>query len=99
MFVSSQDIDCMPLNPTENIPASLRRHSVNVQNSFENPSELKTNEQSIEGKTSDAVKVGENLVNTKSHSSLPSTDDIDELLRCKEVSTSLITVLAIEKNK
>ena len=77
----------MPLNPIETIPASLRRHRVSVKNSFEKLTELKTNEQ-IEGKIS-AVKVGENLVNTERHSSLPSTDNIDELLRCKEVSTSL----------
>ncbi|KAF5465516.1 hypothetical protein F2P56_015513 [Juglans regia] len=36
------DIDCMPSNPLENMPASLRRHNTAVNKLFENCHEFKT---------------------------------------------------------
>ncbi|XP_070671805.1 protein ALWAYS EARLY 3 isoform X6 [Malus domestica] len=49
------DIDCMPLNPVENLPASFTKHNVNVNvnvNKYiENLKELKINERLKEGKT------------------------------------------------
>lgn len=38
-----QDIDCMPLNPLENMPASLARHTIGVDKFLENFNELKAN--------------------------------------------------------
>ncbi|CAA3020975.1 ALWAYS EARLY 3-like [Olea europaea subsp. europaea] len=62
------DIDCMPLNPFENMPASLWRHAVTVDKFFENFNELKMN-----GQVKEFVKFspGDNLDNVDglSHSS------------------------------
>ncbi|CAN6726442.1 unnamed protein product [Malus baccata var. baccata] len=46
-----QYIDCMPLNPVENLPASFTKHNVNVNKYIENLKELKINEHLKEGKT------------------------------------------------
>ncbi|CAI0467462.1 unnamed protein product [Linum tenue] len=48
------DVDCMPLNPAENLPASLTRHVLALNNFIENLNEYKTNgsvmEKTIEGR-------------------------------------------------
>ncbi|CAL1397156.1 unnamed protein product [Linum trigynum] len=48
------DIDCMPLNPAENLPASLTRHVLALNKFIENLNEYKTNgsvtEKTIEGR-------------------------------------------------
>ncbi|PIN18023.1 Retinoblastoma pathway protein LIN-9/chromatin-associated protein Aly [Handroanthus impetiginosus] len=42
------DVDCMPLNPFDNMPALLGRHTVSVDKFFENFNELKINGQAKE---------------------------------------------------
>lgn len=42
LIFSSQDIDCMPSNPLDNMPASLKRHNTAVNKLFENCHEFKT---------------------------------------------------------
>ncbi|XP_050375435.1 protein ALWAYS EARLY 3 isoform X2 [Argentina anserina] len=51
------DIDCMPLNPLENVPASFKKQNLIVNKYAENYKELKINEQQIEGKTDGYMKV------------------------------------------
>lgn len=81
----------MPLNPTENIPASFRKHNPLVNNFFENLKELKINEKLREGKTDGSVNVAlnEKQNNADPHYISPSSDDVEEFLKCKEVSGSL----------
>ncbi|XP_004296816.1 PREDICTED: protein ALWAYS EARLY 3 [Fragaria vesca subsp. vesca] len=50
------DIDCMPLNPLENVPASFTKQNI-IFNKSENFKELKINEQHKEGKTEGYMKV------------------------------------------
>ncbi|KAL0388759.1 UNVERIFIED_CONTAM: protein ALWAYS EARLY 3 [Sesamum radiatum] len=52
------DIDCMPLNPLENMPALLGRHTVAVDKPFENFNELQIN-----GRAKEYIKLspGDNL--------------------------------------
>ncbi|XP_050216536.1 protein ALWAYS EARLY 3 isoform X2 [Mercurialis annua] len=81
LFVT--DVDCMPLNPVENVPASLSRQ--NVFNKYiENMNELKMNGQPSERKMEGYIKFApsENLENTDDllHAS-PSTHHIGNLLQ------------------
>ncbi|EXB74814.1 hypothetical protein L484_023558 [Morus notabilis] len=96
------DIECMPLNPTENIPASFRKRNPFVNNFFENLKELKINEQLKGGKTDEYIKAALSL-NQNNNDRLyvsPSSDDVEEFLKCKEVSGSfsLRTMLAMGKH-
>ncbi|XP_040374316.1 protein ALWAYS EARLY 3 isoform X5 [Rosa chinensis] len=50
------DIDCMPLNPLENVPASFTRQNIIVNKYTENFREIKINEQQKEGKTEGYMK-------------------------------------------
>ncbi|XP_051127509.1 protein ALWAYS EARLY 3-like [Andrographis paniculata] len=58
-----KDIDCMPLNPLENMPANLGRHTMAVDKVFETFNDLKLN-----GQAKDFVKLslGENMENINS---------------------------------
>lgn len=92
----------MPLNPTENIPASFRKRNPFVNNFFENLKELKINEQLKGGKTDEYIKAALSL-NQNNNGRLyvsPSSDDVEEFLKCKEVSGSfsLRTMLAMGKH-
>ncbi|XP_020552958.1 protein ALWAYS EARLY 3-like [Sesamum indicum] len=62
------DIDCMPLNPLENMPALLGRHTVAVDKSFENFNELQ-----IHGRAKEHIKLspGDNLDSIDGISQLP----------------------------
>ncbi|XP_015892697.3 protein ALWAYS EARLY 3 isoform X1 [Ziziphus jujuba] len=51
------DIDCMPLNPLENLPASFTRQNSAVDRLLENLKEIRINEQLKEGKSDDCVKI------------------------------------------
>lgn len=81
-----RDTDCMPLNPMENIPASFRKRNPLVNNFFENLKELKRNEKLKEGKTDGSVNVAlnEKQNNADLHYISPSSDDVEEFLKCKE---------------
>lgn len=59
------DIDCMPLNPLENMPASLARHKFSDEKFLENFNELKMNGRSKDWKTGMYMKFArsENLEN------------------------------------
>ncbi|KAM5569028.1 hypothetical protein ABKV19_016514 [Rosa sericea] len=50
------DIDCMPLNPLENVPASFTRQNIIVNKYTENFKEIKINEQQKEGKSEGYMK-------------------------------------------
>ncbi|KAH0992900.1 hypothetical protein GBA52_004383 [Prunus armeniaca] len=60
------DVDCMPLHPAENLPASFRKHNVTVNKYIENLKELKINEQLKGGTTKGYMKISSNdkLVST-----------------------------------
>ncbi|GAV73140.1 Myb_DNA-binding domain-containing protein/DIRP domain-containing protein [Cephalotus follicularis] len=77
------DINCMPLHPLENLPASLTRHNVTCDKVTENLNELKMNGQPKETKMEGKVKLApcEKLENTDSPSYIsPSTYHISNLL-------------------
>ncbi|KAL4311611.1 hypothetical protein GQ457_01G030910 [Hibiscus cannabinus] len=67
-FIS--DIDCMPLNPLENLPASLLRQNAAIRKFVENYNELKMNGQSKESKMEENLKFTQcaNLENANSPS-------------------------------
>ncbi|XP_038991663.1 protein ALWAYS EARLY 3-like isoform X2 [Hibiscus syriacus] len=50
------DIDCMPLNPLESLPASLLRQNAAIRKFVENYNELKMNGQSKESKMEENIK-------------------------------------------
>ncbi|KAK9289126.1 hypothetical protein L1049_017599 [Liquidambar formosana] len=78
------DIDCMPFNPLENMPASLRRHNVGVNKFFENFNELKMNGQLKDQKLEGYMKFAssENMENADGPSHVsPSTYPISNLLK------------------
>lgn len=78
------DIDCMPLNPLENMPASLTKHSLAVNKFFENVSELKMNGGPKDRKITEYGKfsTSENMENVDGPSRLsPSTYPINNLLK------------------
>ncbi|PQQ19455.1 hypothetical protein Pyn_07840 [Prunus yedoensis var. nudiflora] len=60
------DVDCMPIHPAENLPASFRKHNVTVNKYIENLKELKINEQLKEGTTKGYMKISssDKLVST-----------------------------------
>uniref|UniRef100_A0A2N9IY91 HTH myb-type domain-containing protein n=1 Tax=Fagus sylvatica TaxID=28930 RepID=A0A2N9IY91_FAGSY len=64
------DIDCMPLNPLENMPASLTRHNASVNRLFENFNELKIK-----------FAPSENLESTDGPYISPSSHHISNLLK------------------
>ncbi|GMH20039.1 hypothetical protein Nepgr_021880 [Nepenthes gracilis] len=51
------DIDCMPLNPSENMPASLKRHTNTVDKFYDSLKQLKANETSEDIKKEQSTKV------------------------------------------
>ncbi|XP_012069373.1 protein ALWAYS EARLY 3 isoform X2 [Jatropha curcas] len=79
-----KDVDCMPLNPSDNMPASLNRHNVVLNKFIENLNDLKMNGHPIERKMEGYIKFAtcENLENTDGlpHSS-PSTHHISNSLQ------------------
>ncbi|KAA8527473.1 hypothetical protein F0562_034812 [Nyssa sinensis] len=78
------DIDCMPLNPLENMPASLAKHTVAVDKLFENFNEFKMNGWAKDPKLEGYMKFspGENLENVDGPSHLsPSTYPMSNLLK------------------
>ncbi|PSR92630.1 Protein ALWAYS EARLY like [Actinidia chinensis var. chinensis] len=86
-----QDIDCMPLNPLENMPASLARNMVTVDKLFENFNELKMNGWAKDQRLDGYIKhsPGENLenVDVSSHVS-PSTYPTSNLLKQAKGATT-----------
>ncbi|XP_030974090.1 protein ALWAYS EARLY 3 isoform X1 [Quercus lobata] len=64
------DIDCMPFNPLENMPASLTRHNASVNKLFENFNELKIK-----------FAPSENLESTDGPYISPSSHHISNLLK------------------
>mgnify|MGYP004716992337 FL=1 len=77
-----QDVDCMPLDPMENIPTMLARH-IAVDKFFENYNELRMNEQAKE-----YIKIssGDNVENINGLSNLSSsTYPVTNLLKQTKV--------------
>ncbi|KAL3519017.1 hypothetical protein ACH5RR_021606 [Cinchona calisaya] len=78
------DIDCMPLDPMENIPTLLARH-IAVDKFFENYNELRMNEQA---KEYIRISSGDNLENINGLSHLsPSTYPVTNLLKQAKVAS------------
>ncbi|KAI3469413.1 hypothetical protein Pfo_026076 [Paulownia fortunei] len=79
------DIDCMPLNPFENMPALLGRHTVAVDKFFENVNELKIN-----GRAKEYIKLspGDNLDNIDGISQLSSLANPASLLKQTKVASA-----------
>ncbi|CAL5393210.1 unnamed protein product [Camellia sinensis] len=79
-----QDIDCMPLKPSETMPTLLERNTVAIDKFFENFSELKMNGQAKDQKPAGNVKFspGENLehLDVPSHMS-PATYSLSNMLK------------------
>lgn len=83
------DIDCMPLNPLENMPTSLASQTISIDKFFESFNELKSNgrakDQRIEGYPK--LTPGENLETADDPSHLsPSTYPLSDLLRQAKVA-------------
>ncbi|WCJ23526.1 DIRP Myb-like DNA-binding domain [Euphorbia peplus] len=78
------DVDCMPMNPLENMPTSLTRHNIAFNKLIENLNELKMNGQSMESKMEGYIKFSscENMENTAGllHT-FPSTNQINNILQ------------------
>ncbi|KAK8623864.1 hypothetical protein V6N13_065226 [Hibiscus sabdariffa] len=85
------DIDCMPLNPLENLPASLLRQNAAIRKFVENYNELKMNGQSKESKMEENLKFTQcaNLENANSPSrTSPSTFEVGNLSQPVKVDSS-----------
>ncbi|TYH82554.1 hypothetical protein ES332_D02G069500v1 [Gossypium tomentosum] len=85
------DVDCMPLNPTENLPASLSRQNAAIRKFVENYNELKMNGQSKESKMEENIKFMQcdNLENANSPSrTFPSTFSVGNLSQPVKVDSS-----------
>lgn len=61
--LSSQDIDCMPLNPLENMPEALRRQNTGVDRFRESINGIKADSETEEWKSAGSIKLNpsENL--------------------------------------
>ncbi|KAK6254539.1 hypothetical protein SCA6_015844 [Theobroma cacao] len=86
---SVMDIDCMALNPLENLPASLVRQNAAVRKFFENYNELKMNGQPKESKMEENIKFApcEENANSPSRTS-PSTFSVGNLSQPVKVDPS-----------
>ncbi|XVF28360.1 hypothetical protein REPUB_Repub15cG0023000 [Reevesia pubescens] len=86
------DIDCMPLNPLENLPASLLRQNAAISKFAENYNELKVNGQPKESKIEENIKFTQcdNLENTNSpYRTSPSTFNVGNLSQPVKVDSSI----------
>lgn len=86
-----QDVDCMPLNPLENMPASLAKNLVTFDKLFENFNELKMNGWAKDQKQEGHVKFfpGESLEHVDVPCHVPSsTYPMSNLLKQAKVTTS-----------
>ncbi|GAB4851258.1 hypothetical protein Ancab_030555 [Ancistrocladus abbreviatus] len=92
------DIDCMPLNPSENMPASLRRHSSAVDKFYESLEQLKTGDTSDDRRREEYISFAPNqnaeMVNGPSYV-LPSYFINNSLKQGKEGLTSPSTQVSI----
>ncbi|XP_038890846.1 protein ALWAYS EARLY 3 isoform X5 [Benincasa hispida] len=86
------DIECMPLNPVENMPANLSRHGVTLDKIFGNLNEVKINGLLKEAKIEDYIKSTSNDKLESTEGSVyisPSTHHINKLIKqAKEVVVS-----------
>ncbi|KAK8365487.1 hypothetical protein V6Z12_A02G057700 [Gossypium hirsutum] len=101
------DVDCMPLNPMENLPASLSRQNTAIRKFVENYNELKMNGQSKESKMEENIKFMQcdNLenANSPSHTS-PSTFSVGNLsqpVKAREADVEALSQLtrALDKKE
>lgn len=103
IFVSfTQDIECMPLNPVENMPANLSRHGVTLDKIFGNLNEVKINGLLKEAKIEDYMKSTSNDKLESTEGSVyisPSTHHINKLIKQAKVSILffLINEMCIRK--
>ena len=89
----SQDIECMPLNPVENMPANLSRHGVTLDKIFGNLNEVKINGLLKEAKIEDYIKSTSNDKLESTDGSVfisPSTHHINKLIKQAKVSVLLL---------
>ncbi|GLT63803.1 hypothetical protein SLA2020_363380 [Shorea laevis] len=84
------DTDCMPLNPLENMPASLARQNVAFSKFIENFNELKVNGIGKDRKVEENIKFSlyQNLESTNSPSHIsPSTNHVSKLSQQAKVDS------------
>ncbi|XP_022973709.1 protein ALWAYS EARLY 3-like isoform X1 [Cucurbita maxima] len=82
------DIECMPLNPVENMPANLSRHGVTLDKIFGNLNEVKINGLLKEAKIEDYIKSTSNDKLESTDGSVfisPSTHHINKLIKQAKV--------------
>ncbi|KAE8677621.1 Always early, putative isoform 3 [Hibiscus syriacus] len=81
LSVGQRDIDCMPLNPLENLPAYLLRQNAGIRRLVENHNELKMNGQSEESKMEENIKFMQcdSLENASPSRTSPSTFGVGNL--------------------
>ncbi|XP_031739375.1 protein ALWAYS EARLY 3 isoform X1 [Cucumis sativus] len=82
------DIECMPLNPVENMPANLSRHGVTLDKIFGNLNEVKINGLLKEAKIEDYMKSTSNDKLESTEGSVyisPSTHHINKLIKQAKV--------------
>ncbi|XP_038890830.1 protein ALWAYS EARLY 3 isoform X3 [Benincasa hispida] len=82
------DIECMPLNPVENMPANLSRHGVTLDKIFGNLNEVKINGLLKEAKIEDYIKSTSNDKLESTEGSVyisPSTHHINKLIKQAKV--------------
>ncbi|KAM7488190.1 hypothetical protein LguiB_025674 [Lonicera macranthoides] len=96
------DIDCMPLNPLENMPTSLARPTFAVDKFFENFNELKINGQAKDQRLDGYMKLlpGENLekIDSPSHAS-PSAYIMCNLLKQAKFQGQVAPTIADSQTK
>ncbi|KAL8524983.1 hypothetical protein ACS0TY_014569 [Phlomoides rotata] len=89
------DIDCMPVNPFENMPALIGRHTVAADKFFENFNELKEN-----GHAKDYIKLSpsDNLDNADVIHQLSSLANPSSLLKQTKVASNVPTRMGSADN-
>lgn len=93
---SMQDIDCMPLNPLENMATSLARHTIAVDKFLENFNKLKMNGHTKNQRPEGYIKFspGEILENFDAESLMTlSAYPMHNLLKQEKVRSSFFALL------
>lgn len=103
MVLSSQDINCMPLNPSENMPEVLRRQNIGVDRYCNSLTDIKLDDQPKDWKIKGAPKSGlaENLDMTDGIAHITSNYSMNTLLKQAKVQrlTSFVFIQFKKKEK
>lgn len=92
-FLFFQDIDCMPLNPLENMPDALKKHNLASDRFFEGLKERKPYDYLKEWKNSGLVASNENMDTTNGHGHCSTSDyPMNTLMKHAKVSYLYFTI-------